>query len=238
MPAGGCGRADSGNFILTDFRVTAGKSVVAWSQAHADFSQERTNEGVLKFPIASAIDADKSTGWAIWPYVAQPHWAVFVPEQPIATDGKTRLTIRLAFLDKRFGKHALGRFRLSASGDAGAIQHAARFAAASTPQAKVGAAYVALGDLRRAADFLMKATAANPKPQPADWLVLALAHARASETELARKACVKAAELMKATGAQATIQPLVREVVLALGSDCPEAKALVEAARMESSPGS
>jgi tetratricopeptide (TPR) repeat protein len=237
MPLAGSGRADSGNFILTDFRMTAGESVVAWKQAYADFSQERTNDQIMAFPIAFAIDADESTGWAIWPRVAEPHWAVFVPRQPIATAGKTRLTIRLAFRSKLFRNHALGRFRLSATGDAGAIQQAARFAVASTPQAKLGAAYLALGDYRRAVDFLTKATAAKEKPLPAEWLVLAVAHAQMAEKDQARKACARAAELLKATEPQTTLQPLLRELLHALGTDSPEMKALIEAAGIKPSPG-
>jgi serine/threonine protein kinase/predicted Zn-dependent protease len=230
MPAGGSGRADSGNFILTDFRVTVGESVVTWSRAHADFSQERDLTAVRKFPIAFAIDADESTGWAIWPRVAEPHWAVFVPSQPIDTRGKTPLTIRLAFRNKDYMKHALGRFRLSVTSDPDAIQHAARVSAASTPHAKLGAAYLALGDFRRAADLLTKATTVNPKSLPADWLILALAHLRLAENDQARKACAKAAELLKLTGAEATLRSLLREVLLALGTDSPEAAALIAAA--------
>src|SRR5439155_12821428 len=112
-----------------------------------------------KFPIAFAIDADESTGWAIHPRVAEPHWAVFIPSQPITTAGKTPLTIRLAFRSKEFANHTLGRFRLSVTSEMDAIQHADRFVAASTPHARVGAAYLALGDFRRAVDFLSKATA-------------------------------------------------------------------------------
>ncbi len=226
MPAGGSGRSPgNGNFVLTDFRVMAGESVVTWSRALADFSQE-------KFAIAFAIDADESTGWAIHPRCSGPHWAVFIPSKPITAAGKTPLTIRLAFRSKEWAKHTLGRFRLAVI-DSDVIQHGEWFPAASTPHAKLGAAYLALGDFRRAADFLTKATAANPNLPPTDWLVLALAHAKLKEPDQARQACGKAAELLKPAGAEAALRPLLREVVIAVGPNSPEATALITAAAGE-----
>ena len=59
-------------------------------------------------------------------------------------------------------KYTLGRFRLSVT-DSDAIQHAEWFVAASTPNAKVGAAYLALDDCRQAADFLTKVKFAEGK---------------------------------------------------------------------------
>src|SRR5262249_23555983 len=108
MPAGGSGRAPTwGNFVLTDFRARAGESVVTWNRAVADFSQEVQYNQPKKFPIDFAIDGDESTGWAIWPRVAERHWAVFIPSQPITAAGKTRLMIRLAFRSKEKRKYNL-----------------------------------------------------------------------------------------------------------------------------------
>jgi tetratricopeptide (TPR) repeat protein len=116
------------------------------------------------------------------------------------------------------------------------MRHAEWVAAASTPHARLVAAYVALGDGRRAVDLLTKATTANPQLPAADWLVLALAHARLKETDQARKACGKAAELLKAAAAEDALRPLVREVLIAVGPDAGEAKALLEAAAGEPPP--
>src|SRR5262249_12208627 len=173
-------------------------------------------------------DADESTGWAIWPRVAEPHRAVFLPAQPIITAGKTRLTIRLAFRSK-YLKYNLGRFRLSVT-NADRIPHAEWLPAASTPHAKVAAAYLALDDARQAADLLTKAIAAKPKPAPADWLVLALAHARLNDADGAGKDCAKATELLKPTGADAALRPLLREGIVTLGGNHAAAKGLVAAA--------
>jgi len=226
MPKGGSGRGPGGNFILTDFRVTAEETMVAWARAVADFSQ-------INHAVAFAIDADESSGWAIYPRVAEHHWAVFIPKRPFGSAGKTKLTIRLACQEQKWLRESLGRFRLSVAGESDAIQHAGWFIAASTPHAKVGAAYVALGDFRRAVDFLTKATAAHTKSRAADWLVLALAHGRLAENDKAKKACRKAAELLKPAGADPALRPLLREVILALGMSTPEATDLIAAAAGE-----
>ena len=68
----------------------------------------------------------------------------------------------------------------------------------------LGLMYLAIDDFRRAVDFLTKATAANPKPLPADYLVLALAHARLKQTDQAREACGKAAERLGLLGRRYT----------------------------------
>src|SRR5207253_7935604 len=67
LPSKGPGRADNGNFVLNEFRVTAmeqgqsGKGKLASLQnAIADFSQEG-------FAVATAIDGKPETGWAISP---------------------------------------------------------------------------------------------------------------------------------------------------------------------------
>ncbi|MCI0681757.1 MAG: protein kinase [Gemmataceae bacterium] len=226
LPQGGAGRARSGNFALSEFRVTAGGNAVKWGRATADYSQ-------VDLDVAGAIDSDAATGWGVFPHVAFPHAAVFVPVQPFGGNEKTRLTIRLAFESPEWVQHGLGRFRLSVGDGSELIQQSEWFQAASTPHAKVGAAHLARGDARRAADFLTKATAANPKLPAADWLVLALAHARLAETEQARKACARAAEHLKPTGAEAALRPLLREAVLAIGPDRPEAKELIVAAAGE-----
>ncbi len=88
----------------------------------------------------------------------------------------------------------------------------------------------ARGDDKQAAEFLTKATLANPKLPAADWLVLALAHAKLKDTDQVKNACAKATELLKPTGADAGLRPLLREVLFVVGSNSPEATALIAAA--------
>jgi hypothetical protein len=145
MPVGGSGRAPNwGNFVLTDFRVLAGERVVTWSRAHADFSQDMQFGQKRDYSIARAIDADESTGWAIWPRVAEPHWAVFIPSQPITSTDKARLTIRLAFQSRENPRYNLGRFRLSVTEDPAALEREEKRIAAlkaTDPWLKLAAAY-------------------------------------------------------------------------------------------------
>ena len=78
--------------------------MVTWGSASADFGQNNPEY----FPIDLAIDADKSTGWTIYPEMAERHCAVFIPSRPITAADITHLTIRLAFQSKH-PIHALGR---------------------------------------------------------------------------------------------------------------------------------
>ena len=220
LPSGGSGRAENGTFILTDVRVSAGESITKWQRAFADYSQ-------AGFPVAFAIDPYKSTGWAVAERQTETHWAVFVPVSPIAGGDKTRLKIRLAFDYKGLQRRNLGHFRLSIVDEFGVNQHSYWFLAAPTPLGKVGTAYLSLGNAKRSVEFLTKALAANPKLAAADWLVLALAHAQLMEADQAKKACSKAADLFKKTGADATLLPLLREVLFAVGTNSAEAKALI-----------
>ncbi|MCI0639579.1 MAG: hypothetical protein L0Y70_10930, partial [Gemmataceae bacterium] len=102
--------------------------------------------------------------------------------------------------------------------------------------AKVGAAYLALNDAKSAADFLTKATSVNSKPLVVDWLVLALAHAKLKDTDQARNACAKAAELFKPAGADDALRPLLREVALTVGTNQPAVQDLMAAAAAEPPP--
>ncbi len=82
-------------------------------------------------------------------------------------------------------------------------------------------------------EFLTKATADNPKSPAAEWLVLTLAHAKLKENDQARKACGKAAELLKPNGAEAALRPLLHEVLIAVGPNGPDATTLIAAAAGE-----
>jgi tetratricopeptide (TPR) repeat protein len=167
MPAGGSGRAPVwGNFVLTDFRVMAGEKAITWSRSDADFSQSQRYGQIRKFPIAFATDADESSGWAIWPQVSEPHWAVFLPSQPITAAGKTQLTLRMAFGSKDMLKYALGRFRLSVSDDPAAFEHEQeRFALlkVTDPWVMLAAGYAMNGRNEKASEYFGKALLANPK---------------------------------------------------------------------------
>src|SRR6185295_2123119 len=64
-------------------------------------------------PIAAAIDADKTSAWAIDPQFGKDHAAVFVLDKPIESPQTLTITLRFENNDK----HAMGRVRLSVSTD-------------------------------------------------------------------------------------------------------------------------
>jgi len=113
----GPGRSINGNVVLTDVRASRKSSTdsdrvegLAFKSAWADFSQEN-------FPVSNAIDKDPKSGWAIFPEVGKPHWAVFAFDRPVESDGGTDLTLTLSF-KSHFAKHQLGKFRISVTDSA------------------------------------------------------------------------------------------------------------------------
>ena len=114
LPAGGAGRADDGNFVLTRISATVTPatdgtpaSPVKFSGAQADFEQD-------KFPVASALDDNPAGGWAVSPHVAEPHVALFEIAAETPVPAGARLTIVLE--QQHAEKHTLGQFRLSVAG--------------------------------------------------------------------------------------------------------------------------
>lgn len=114
FPKNGPGRSENGNFVLTDFSVTAAPKdtelesrVLELTEAEADFSQK-------EFPIENAIDDDLKTGWAIQngKNSNANRSARFSLRHPFKASGGARLTVKLSQL---FGKqHTIGRIRFSA----------------------------------------------------------------------------------------------------------------------------
>ena len=110
LAAGGPGRADNGNLVLSEVRIKAQSSDdperltdVALQNANASFSQSG-------WSVNGAIDGNPATGWGISPKFNQAHTATFETVDPVTSAG--RLTIQL---DQQFndGKHNLGRFRIA-----------------------------------------------------------------------------------------------------------------------------
>lgn len=118
----GPGRADNGNFDLTDFRLTiapkklpegAGSEVTAPAPAKVRFKNPRATFEQPSLPIAAAIDDNEKTGWAIDPQFGKDHAAAFELETPAGQEGGSILIFTLVF--KGNDKHAFGRTRLSLS---------------------------------------------------------------------------------------------------------------------------
>lgn len=113
MTKNGPGRANNGNFALSDFRLSmemlGGKAPpveVKLIHPHATFEQKG-------LPVSAAIDDDKKSGWAIDPQLGKDHAAVFEIETPIANEGGAVLTFTLKF--ETNDSHSIGRPRVAIS---------------------------------------------------------------------------------------------------------------------------
>jgi hypothetical protein len=113
LPGKGPGRADNGNFVLSELKVQAGSREVPADELPAvplrsptaDFSQEG-------FAVAAAIDGDEHTGWAVAPRLGRGHVAVFETKDDLGLMGEERLVITL--VQHHGERHTIGRFRISA----------------------------------------------------------------------------------------------------------------------------
>ncbi len=137
LPRNGPGRnSASGNFVLSEITVTAtpggdgaAPAPVKLTGPTARFSQDN-------YPVASSVDGNTGTGWAVYPQEGRDNWAVFDLQHTLQAGPRTRLTVTL---DQQHGSdHLLGRFRLSAAsarlpGD-GAAWPEAVVTAARSPQ--------------------------------------------------------------------------------------------------------
>jgi hypothetical protein len=122
LPNSGPGLSPDGNFVLNEFEVraaplsadgTPGKpQSIRLKEAIADHSQDG-------HPIASAIDGNRKTGWAIDVNADSSNVdraAVFLPAEPVAGgDRGMRLTIMLR-QNHSVATHLIGRLRLMVTG--------------------------------------------------------------------------------------------------------------------------
>jgi hypothetical protein len=114
LSGGGPGRAENGNFVLSEFRVQVisdpqaqSGTAVLFDRAASDFSQEG-------FPVTAAIDGKADTGWAIHPELGRPHEAIFETRMPLSSAGPLTLLVTLDH-QTIHPRHAIGRFRISVS---------------------------------------------------------------------------------------------------------------------------
>jgi hypothetical protein len=116
LPAKGPGRADNGNFVLNEFRVSAkpldkpdaNATAIKLTALGALFSQDG-------FPVQNAVDGNLASGWATAPRFGQDNAALFKFDKPVSGPAGVYFTV---VLDQRFGqKHTVGKFRLSVTTD-------------------------------------------------------------------------------------------------------------------------
>jgi hypothetical protein len=115
MTQGALARSDSGNFVLTDFKVELNGEPLKIASAKASFEQ-----GDLK--IESAFDENPKSGWAVLGTgsITTNHAAAFHFDPPIATKDGDHLTFYLRH-DSQHPHHNIGKFQLSTSTHPGAL---------------------------------------------------------------------------------------------------------------------
>jgi len=113
LPQGGPGRATNGNIGLSRIRVEAQPLddssppiEVKLVSATSTFEQNKSN-----LSLASTLDEDEKTGWAIDPQMNKAHSAAFQFATPITHPSGIRLTIQLDFRVNK--QHNIGRPRIS-----------------------------------------------------------------------------------------------------------------------------
>jgi hypothetical protein len=110
----GPGRAENGNFQLTEFRASIG-TVGSTQQVDLKFASARATFEQKGLPVAAAIDADPNSGWAIDPQFGTNHAALFTLASPLTGAAGKQLTITLKFEGNT--RHTMGRVRLAVTGD-------------------------------------------------------------------------------------------------------------------------
>ena len=115
MKHNGPGRADNGNFALSDIRVfveplDGGSKRVAVTLTNPQATFEQNKEGLS---VASSIDSDKKkTGWAVdQGGIGKDQTAVFEFSEPVGFSDGIKLTVELDFFTNT--SHTIGRPRLA-----------------------------------------------------------------------------------------------------------------------------
>lgn len=114
LPSRGAGRAQNGNFVLSDVRAYFAAQMELKAEHAVKLTSARSDFHQAKFPPAHVLDSDKAkTGWAVAPRMTNVHSIEIATEQLLTvTDGEPWLQI---VLDQQYGgQHTIGRFRVSA----------------------------------------------------------------------------------------------------------------------------
>ncbi len=128
LPAKGPGRADNGNFVLTEVtakikRLDATTNVLSFNLARADFEQSKNDAANPGFTwsAASVIGGhlkDEEKGWAILPRTGQPHQLVLGFSARVSLQAGETLDLNLKHSHLT---HELGHFRISVTTNAQAV---------------------------------------------------------------------------------------------------------------------
>jgi hypothetical protein len=111
LPQKGPGRADHGNFVLSEFTAQAQPATTRTVRLTFSGASATFNQGA--FTASAAIDGQEGTGWAVGGGgIGRDQSAVFTLAEPLALPAGVKLMFSLGqhYPD---GKHLLGKFRIS-----------------------------------------------------------------------------------------------------------------------------
>lgn len=112
MAAGGAGRSDSGNFVLSTVKLSLSGLPAEFRSVAADFVQDGYDPTRIISESGGAVEGV----WAVYPKVSQPHNLLLALKEPLS--GK--VVLRLTF-DSIWKKHGFSRFRVYVASSAMAL---------------------------------------------------------------------------------------------------------------------
>jgi len=113
LPKRGPGRAENGNFALSDFQLWAAPIGASDPGAPVKLVNPKATYEQKGLPIAATLDDKKKSAWAVDGQIGKNQAAAFALETPLANAQGSKLTFILKF-ENNTG-HNLGKLRLSLS---------------------------------------------------------------------------------------------------------------------------
>jgi hypothetical protein len=111
LPDGGPGRAENGNFVLTNLGLKVGPRYGIGATFEPRLVNDKATFEQEGLPASAIIDDDAKTGWAVHPRLGSDHAVVFEIGSNLRTDSGCTLTFTLDFGNNT--GHQIGRLRLS-----------------------------------------------------------------------------------------------------------------------------
>ena len=112
LKAGGPGRAENGNFVLTQFNITIAPAIAPAKQQKVELHSPKATFEQDGWPVANTLDGNDSTGWAVSPQFGQNHTAIFMVKPIAGIEGDAIITITMRN-ESPHVQHTLGNFRIA-----------------------------------------------------------------------------------------------------------------------------
>ncbi len=118
LPSKGAGRADNGNFVVSEIQVAAAPLRTKQENVKVEFASAKADSIQENYPAKHAIDGDLKTGWSS-AETQTSHRLVLNLAEPLAHINGWRLTVRIN--QAHGSRHTLGGFRVLASSSEGPL---------------------------------------------------------------------------------------------------------------------